>query len=52
MSKLKVIKKVLKTKCWSCNGRGCKVCKSIGIHEDKYYILIHDGYAIDGDTLK
>lgn len=52
MTKLKVITKKQKQRCWACGGKGCKVCKYTGEWIEKHYILIHGKYAIDKDTLE
>jgi len=57
MKNFKVIKKVLKQRCWSCNGKGCKVCNFTGQYKENYYYHIYKDkvgglIAIDGDSLK
>jgi len=56
-SNLKVIKKILKNRCWVCNGKGCKICHYTGIYKETfYYHIIQDKdkkqYCISGDSLK
>lgn len=57
MKKLEVIKKILKSTCWSCEGKGCKVCHFTWQWEDStYYHIITDKkgrkICFDGDSLK
>ena len=57
MSKLKVIKKTMKSQCWVCKGKKCKVCNNTGKWSESIYYHIYkdkkgNQYAIDGDTLK
>lgn len=54
---LKVEKKTIKSPCWVCKGKKCKVCHNTGKWEESiYYHIITDKkgnqYAIDGDTIK
>lgn len=58
--KMPIIKKVLKNRCWKCNGKGfikkekCFACDGTGIFHDNIYHFVDDKkkIAIDGDTLK
>lgn len=57
MTKLKVIKKIMKAVCWVCKGAKCKACHFTGMWEESIYYMIFKGkdgktYAIDGDTIK
>jgi hypothetical protein len=52
----KVIKKIMKARCWSCEGRGCKACNFTGQwREEIYYHVLKDKtgqlIAFDSDTL-
>jgi hypothetical protein len=54
---LKIIKKVLKQRCWCCGGKGCKVCDFSGVYKENYYYHVFTGkdgkqYCLDGDSLK
>lgn len=55
MKNLKIEKKVIKQKCWACNGRGCKVCEMTGKWNETTYLFIYEKngkkYAIDSDNL-
>jgi hypothetical protein len=57
MSKAKVnfIPNHVNMKCWSCEGKGCKVCKGTGIWVEEHYYLIYTdkngvkhGFGVDG----
>jgi hypothetical protein len=57
MSKLKVIKKIIKNLCWVCKGKGCKTCHFSGYWEESiYYHIITDKkgnkICFSGDTIK
>jgi len=50
-----LIKKTIKTTCWSCKGKGCKACHYTGKWEERiYYITYKDKQgnliAFDSDT--
>lgn len=55
-----IIKKVLKNRCYKCNGKGkikkekCLVCDGTGYFYDNIYYFVNDKkkIVIDGDTLK
>ena len=64
MTKLKVIKKVIKNPCYCCSVIGgnptpqkkCKTCKGSGFYKENYYTFITTNskghrFAIDSDTL-
>ena len=57
-NKLKIIKKRLKSLCYSCEGTGkigkkkCRTCNGTGIYKENYYIHIVGKYAFGGDTIK
>ena len=40
-TKVTIIDKSLEKKCYFCNGKGCKQCKSTGIDVQKFYHLIY-----------
>lgn len=44
-------KKIIKSTCSYCKGKGCKSCNK-GIVEDYYYIISDGKVAFDADTLK
>ena len=56
-NKVEVIKKVLKNKCYVCDGTGkvkeevCKVCNN-GVYEENFYYHVVNGICVSGDTLK
>ena len=61
MKALKVIKKVLSSICYKCNGTGligmfnqrdCPTCVGTGKFKENFYYHIYKGQAFNGDTLK
>ena len=66
MTKLKVIKKIIKTLCYCCNEglygkarprKNCPACKGSGKYPETFYYHIYKNkkgqlIAIDGDTIK
>jgi len=57
MTKLKVIKKIMKTTCWVCKGEKCEPCHNTGEWQESIYYHTYKGkdgkqYCIDGDTIK
>jgi hypothetical protein len=57
MTKLKVIKKIMKAVCWVCKGAKCKACHYTGMWEESIYYHIYTGkdgkkYCFDADTIK
>jgi DnaJ-class molecular chaperone len=60
MTKLKIIKKVIKSPCYCCSVIGgnpvpqkeCKTCNGTGIYKENFYYHIINGQCIDGDTIK
>jgi hypothetical protein len=55
MSKLKVIKKTIKTPCWICKGNGCKTCLFTGMWEESINYIIYEKngqkFCIDSDNI-
>lgn len=45
-----VIKKVEKSTCWSCGGRGCKACQFTGKWSETHFIVSDGKNAVDSDT--
>ena len=61
MSKLKIIKKIIKTPCYCCNEglygkatprKNCSVCKGTGKYREYHYTIIYNKQAFDMDTIK
>ena len=52
---MKIINKKMKSTCWRCRGKGCKVCKGTGKWTESinYIIVEHNGqkYAFDSDNI-
>ena len=55
MTKLKVIKKIMKTTCWVCEGAKCKTCNFTGKWNESINYIIYEKngqkFAIDSDNI-
>lgn len=57
---MSVERKELKSKCYTCSGKGkvgkkkCTICSGTGIYKESYYYFIDEktGIAFSGDTLQ
>lgn len=41
MAKVEIIDKSSKTKCWSCEGKGCEACNNTGFWKEPNYFIIY-----------